>query len=84
MTTESFSVNASSVLATRMAPDRHALATAGYARPSRKYGSQAFFWTPDWQASEQRATVELLLGEVRPVTGAAQMIRTLRRSAARR
>ncbi len=42
--------------------------------------SRAFFWTTDWQASEQRATIDLLIGDRQVVKNAADMIRTLRRA----
>lgn len=49
--------------------------------PSPRHGSQAYFWTTDWQQKERLADWDFLIGETFKPTDAEDLIRHLHEAA---
>jgi hypothetical protein len=80
MAHSSFQVNASKATARAvMVPTISASSATMTARtlPSPRHGSQAYFWTREWQQKERLADFDFLIGDTYRPSGIEDLIREL-------
>jgi hypothetical protein len=78
--TQAFQINASRSTARDGFFSSRSLASAtapARALPSLRHGTQAYFWTPEWQQRERLADYDFLIGDTYEPTDVADLIREL-------